>query len=394
MKRRIFISTGEVSGDLQGSLLIKALQKQAQAQGLELEILALGGDRMVAAGATLLGYTSVIGSIGILESLRYVLPTLQVQRQAKRYLKQHPPDLAILIDYMSPNIAFGRYLHKHLPQVPVAFYIAPQEWVWSLSSYNTESIVQISDLILAIFPPEATYYQQHGGKVIWVGHPLVDRLQTAPSRVNARQALGIGGEQTAIVLLPASRQQELKYLMPVMFEAAQHIQAKIPHVHFWIPLALEKYRLPIEQAIQQYGLRATVLTDRADAKVSTALQAIAAADLAITKSGTVNLEIALLNVPQVVMYKVNPLTGWLLKHVLRFSVPFVAPPNLIEMKPIVKEFLQDQATAATIAQESLELLLNDDRRQKMLQDYREMRQAIGEVGVCDRAATAILSLLN
>jgi lipid-A-disaccharide synthase len=211
-------------------------------------------------------------------------------------------------------------------------------------------------------------------------------------------ALGIPADQTAIVLLPASRQQELKYLMPVMFAAAQQLQAKVPNVHFWIPLALTKYRSFVEEAIQHYGLRATVLAEPQaaasdSAATSLTLQAIAAADLAITKSGTVNLEIALLSVPQVVMYKVNSFTAWILDRVLKFSVPFVSPPNLVEMKPIVPEFLQDQATPENLVQASLALLLDADRRQAMLEGYEAMRLALGGGGVCDRAAQEILSLI-
>lgn len=394
---RIFISTGEVSGDLQGALLIQALRRQAAETGLEIEVLALGGDRMAAAGAKLLGHTSAIGSMGIFESLPYVMPTLQVQRQAKQYLRENPPDLIVLIDYMGPNIAFCNYLPKHLPSVPVVYYIAPQEWVWAVSSYNTDRIITATERILAIFPEEANYYRRQGGKVSFVGHPLVDRLQSAPDRPTARAALGIPPEQPAVALLPASRQQELKYLMPVIFEAAQQIQAKIPDVQFWIPLALEKYREPITRAIQQYGLRATLLSEPPEGSApgsSVTLQAIAAADLAISKSGTVNLEIALLNVPQVVLYKLNPVTGWIARRVLKFSAPFVSPPNLIEMKPIVKEFLQHEANPEAIAAEALELLTNPDRRQKMLTDYAEMQRAVGEIGVCDRAAKEILALLK
>jgi lipid-A-disaccharide synthase len=404
---RIFISTGEVSGDLQGALLVEALKQKAIAAGLELEIFALGGDRMAAAGAELLAHTSAISSMGILESLPFVLPTLKVQRQAKQYIRQNPPDLIVLIDYMGPNLAFCEYLPDHFPQVPVIYYISPQEWVWGdrwtwgVKLFKSDRIIQATDRILAIFPEEANYYRRKGGKVTWVGHPLVDRMQIAPDRESARAALGIPPEQTAIVLLPASRLQEIKYLMPTMFQAAQQIQAKIPQVHFWIPLALEKYRKPIEQAIQQYGLRATIITDSPASqgagngiKAADALQAIAAADLAITKSGTVNLEIALLNVPQVVLYKLNPLTGWIVRRLLKFYVPFISPVNLVEMKPIVKEFLQFEATPDAIAQESLDLLLNPIRRQKMLADYQDMRKAVGESGVCDRAAQEILNLLK
>ncbi|CEJ42682.1 Lipid-A-disaccharide synthase [Umezakia ovalisporum] len=383
---RIFISTGEVSGDLQGSLLIEAIKRQAAAASLPLEIVALGGEKMAAAGATILGKTSGIGSMGLIESLPYVFPTLKVQRRGMAFLQQNPPDLVVLIDYMGPNLGIGTYMRKHLPQVPVVYYIAPQEWAWSVSLSNTSRIVGFTDKLLAIFPEEARYFREHGAEVTWVGHPLVDRMQDAPSRSQARSQLQIPPEQKAIALLPASRRQELKYLLPVIFQAAQTIQAQLPEVHFWIPLSLETYRQPITEAIHSYGLRATVVSDQQK-------EVFAAADFAISKSGTVNLELALLNVPQVVVYRLNPITVWIARKILRGSIVFASPPNLVVMKPIVPELLQEQATAENIIQESMELLLNSQRRQQTLADYAEMRQCLGDVGVCDRAAGEILQML-
>jgi lipid-A-disaccharide synthase len=411
--KTIFISTGEVSGDLQGALLIDALKRQAKAAELELEIVALGGDKMAKAGARLLGNTTAIGSLGILESLPFVLPTLQIQRRAKQYLQQHPPDLVVLIDYMSPNLSIGSFIRRHLPQVPVVYYIAPQNWVWSISSRNTGAIVEMTDKMLAIFPEEARYFEKMGASVSWVGHPLVDKMQASPTREEARKALGIGSDQTAIALLPASRRQELKYMMPIVFEAAQQLQSKLlgngewgigngkmgrsPNPKskiqnpksetplFWIPLSLDAYRPAIEAAIQRYGLRATVVADKT-------IEVLAAADLAIAKSGTVNLELALLDVPQVVLYRVSPFTAWVARTFFKFSIPFMSPPNLVVMRSIVPELLQEQATPENIVREALELLLNPDRRQQTLLDYQDMRRLVGEVGVCDRAALEILQL--
>jgi len=387
MKARIFISTGEVSGDMQGARLIEALYRQAAQLGLELEILALGGDRMAATGATLLGNTAAIGSIGIIEAIPFVIPTLRLQKQAQQYLQQYPPDLIVLIDYFSPNSRIGRYARQYLPGVPVAYYIAPQEWVWSFRGGDTQQVVNITDRLLAIFPEEARYYQKQGANVSYVGHPLVDQLSTAPSRDAARQQLGIPSDQIAIALLPASRRQEIKQLLPIICAAARQIQDKLPQAHFWIPLSLECFRTPIEAAIQQYGLQATIVPGQSQ-------QAIAAADLAITKSGTANLEIALMGIPQVVLYRVNPITAWVARNVLRFSIPFMSPPNLVLMQPIVPEFLQEQATPDNITQTALDLLLNPQRRQQMLDDYAKMRQAMGEPGVCDRAALEILGMLQ
>lgn len=396
--KTIFISTGEVSGDLQGALLIDGLKRQAESIGLDLEIVALGGEKMAAAGATLLGNTTGIGSVGILESLPFVVPTLQIQQRAKHYLRQHPPDLVVLIDYMGPNLSLGRFMRRHLPQVPIVYYIAPQDWVWSARSIlprDTMTIVKMTDQLLAVFPEEARYFEKKGASVTWVGHPLVDRMRLTPTREESRAALGIEPDQMAIALVPASRRQELKYMMPVAFEAARQLQAKLLESAesqksnsqsplFWIPLSLEAYRPAIEAAIEHYGLRATLVSGQTQ-------EVLSAADLAITKSGTVNLELALLNVPQVVFYRVSPFT-YSIARLLKFSIPFMSPPNLVVMRSIVPELLQEEATSENIVNESLELLFNPERREQTQADYQEMRQLLGEVGVCDRAACEILKL--
>ena len=382
--RRIFISTGEVSGDLQGSFLIEALQRQASQLGLSLDIVALGGDRMAAAGAQLLGNTIAMGAIGALESLRYVLPTVGVQRRARAYLAAHPPDLVVLIDYVGSNLPLGSYIRRQFP-VPIVYYIAPQAWVWSPNPRVPQRVIALSDVLLAIFPEEAQYFAAQGAQVTWVGHPLVDDLQTAPSRMAARAALGIPARQQAIALIPASRYQEIKAILPVMLVAAQQIQAQIPQAHFWIPLALEAFRAPIARAVQTAGVSATLTTDPR--------LTLAAADLAIAKSGTVNLEAALLEVPQVVTYRLSALSAWLYQWVIQFDPPFISPVNLVTMEPIVPELIQQQATPDAIATEALRLLQDPVHRQQMLDGYTRMRQALGEPGVVDRAAEAILKLL-
>ena len=389
---KILISTGEVSGDLQGAMLIESLYRRAETLGLKLEITALGGMRMEKAGAKLLGNTTGIGSVGILESLPFIFPTLQMQRRVREYLRENAPDLVILIDYMGPNLNIGNYIRNHFSEIPIIYYIAPQEWVWSLGSKNTAEIVKITDRLLAIFPEEARYFQEKGANVTWVGHPLIDRMQTAPGREQSRTRLGIQPDEIAIALLPASRWQEIKYLMPVMFEAAKIVQSKLPQVRFWIPLSLSEYQDSIEKSIEKYGLNAKLVT--ADCDPNPTLNVLSAADLAITKSGTVNLEIALLDVPQVVIYRVNPVTVWLARNLLKFSIPFMSPPNLVQMKSIVPELLQEEATPSRIVSEAMELLNNPQRRQKMRADYQQMRQALGEVGVCDRAAAEIIKCVS
>ncbi|MEM7792845.1 MAG: lipid-A-disaccharide synthase [Cyanobacteria bacterium P01_C01_bin.118] len=386
---RVFIHTGEVSGDLQGSLLVKALERQAAKRGVAVEITAMGGSRMADAGANLIGDTVSVSSIGLLEALPYVGKALKLNRQAQKHLRLSPPDGVVLIDYMGPNVAIGNFVRRQFPKAPIAYYIAPHLWVCETIPGDTAKILAISDLILAIFPGEADFYQKKGGNVTWIGHPLLDQFADhSPdiAKQEARQQLGLATIDRVVTLLPASRQQELTYVLPIMFQAAQQLQTQLPQIKFLVPLARESFRPMVEAALADYGLtgQAVVPEER--------LEAIAAADLAITKSGTTNLEIALMEVPQVVMYRLNRLTAWLAEFVLQFSVPYVSPVNLVNMEPIVPEFVQWDATPEVVSQAALNLLNNPDQRQKMVEGYRTMRQQLGSLGVCDRAATEILDL--
>jgi len=384
---RIFISTGEVSGDLQGSLLIEALHQVAAERQIRLEVYALGGERMAQAGAKLLGETTPIGSVGVVEAIPYILPTLRLQNKARQVLDKTPPDLAVLIDYMNPNLKVGQYLRKQFPHVPVVYYIAPQQWVWEFSKKDTKQIVANSDRMVAIFQAEADYFRRFGADVIWVGHPLVDRYPTPPDQRAARQILGLEPDGPIITLLPASRRQEIKYLLPRLLKAAQLLQERNPDLQFLIPASSDDFQPIFAAALQQYNLRGQVVTEQTQA-------AIAAANVAITKSGTANLEIALMNVPQVVAYRINPFSAWLIRHVLKFDIPFASPVNLAVDKGIVPEFLQWQVTPEALADAAWTLLTNPEARQTMLNGYQDMRQAIGTPGVCRRAATAILDCLS
>lgn len=384
---RVFISTGEVSGDLQGALLVESLYKQAQASNLPLEVLALGGDRMRASGAVLLGNTTNIGSVGILESLPFVFPTLKVQRRAKEYLRNAPPDVLVLIDYMGPNLAIGSYVRKHLPQLPIVYYIAPQAWVWSPFPNDANAIAQVSDRLLAVFPEEARFFAEKGVNVTWVGHPLLDRLESASTRKKARQRLKIDESETIVALIPASRQQEIRYLLPVILQAAIALQQQFPSLKFLLPLSTPDFLAVIQQEIEQSQLSVRIIEEDT-------LSAIAASDLAITKSGTVNLELALLNVPQVVLYRVNPVTMWLGRTFLNFSVPFISPTNLVVNEPIIPELLQEEATVERVVKEAGILLTDETKRQEMLTGYQRVRKGLGETGVSDRAAQEILSLVR
>lgn len=380
---KIFISTGEVSGDLQGAMLVKSLYRVAAKRNIELEIAGLGGDRMKQAGANILADTAAIGSMGFVEAIPFVLPTLKIQQLTKKYLKQHSPDILVLIDYPASNLSLASYVKKHLPQISIVYYIAPQDWAVPMLN-NAPKIARVVDKLLAIFPGEADYFSKFGIDVTWVGHPLLDRMQQAPNRKQARLNLKVEPEAMVVTLLPASRQQEIKYLLPVMCEAAREIARQIPQVEFLIPVSLNEYRSAITAAVARYDLPARVL----DAHT---LDAIAAADLAIAKSGTVNLEIALLDVPQVVVYRIHPLTAWIGRR-LGFSVPLMSPPNLTLNRQLVPELQQEDMTAENIAREAIALLSDVATRENIIQGYQEMRSRLGTPGVGDRVAGEIIAI--
>ncbi|MEL6816750.1 MAG: lipid-A-disaccharide synthase, partial [Cyanobacteria bacterium J06598_3] len=171
---RLFIHTGEVSGDLQGGLLASALHRQAKERGLSLTIDGVGGHRMEEAGVNVLVNTLRLSAIGIQEAIPYYLAGRGAQKRVNEYLLANPPDLMVLLDYKGPNLTVGKFIREKLPGTPIAYYIAPQEWVLKTSA--TQTIVEISDKLLAIFPGEADYYREAGADVRWVGHPLIDIL--------------------------------------------------------------------------------------------------------------------------------------------------------------------------------------------------------------------------
>jgi lipid-A-disaccharide synthase len=389
---RLLVSTGEVSGDLQGSLLIRALHQEAKSRNLPLEVVALGGRRMQAAGAELLADTAALGAIGLWEALPLVLPTLQLQARLRRWLRHHPPDGVVLIDYMGANVSLGLRLKRRYPRVPISYYIAPQEWAWRLGDGGTTRLIGFTDQILAIFPEEARFYAARGAAVTWVGHPLLDTVADPPSRPEARARLELAPEVPVLLLLPASRPQELRYLLPPMVAAAAELQRRHPQLEVLVPAGLEGFEGRLEAAIAAAGLRARVVAAAEADRLKP--QLCAAADVAVTKSGTANLELALRGVPQVTGYRVSRPTALVARHLLRFHVAHISPVNLVLGERLVPELLQEQfAPEAIVA--AVEPLLDPQGagRGAMLAGYGRLREALGAPGVTQRAAAAILDRL-
>lgn len=389
---RLLISTGEVSGDLHGGLLIQALRAEAERRGLSLEILALGGERMRQAGARLLANTAPMGAIGLWEALPLVIPTLRLQRQVGQWLEQSPPDGVVLIDYMGANVNLGRRIRRRYPEVPITYYIAPQEWAFRLGEGGTTRLIGFTDRILAIFPEEASFYASRGAHVTWVGHPLLDTIGNPPSREEARRRLDLPADKPLLLLLPASRPQELRYMLPPMVAAAAELQRLRPGLRVMVPAGLARFEHSLRRALEDAGAEATVVPAADSDALRPAL--FAAADLALTKSGTANLELALRGVPQVAGYRLSRITAFVAERLLRFNVPHISPVNLLLGERLVPELLQNQLTPEALVREALPLLDPGPARQRMLEGYVRLREVLGEPGVTRRAAGEILDQLG
>ena len=388
---KLLISTGEVSGDLQGSLLINALKTNAEKRKIELEIIALGGERMQEAGAQLISNTSSIGAIGFLEALPYVLPTLNAQSKIDNYLSSSPPDAVVLIDYMGPNIRLGLKLKKRFPNIPIIYYIAPQEWAWRLGDSGTTDLISFTDKILAIFEDEAKFYSNKGGNVKFVGHPMLDFYRNIPTREESLRRIGLTSDQKLLLIIPASRKQELKYILPTLLKAAKLLQEKDPSITVLIPSGLNEFNELLNNSLKEYALSGRIILSNEVDDLKPFL--FSAAHLALAKSATINMELALNSVPQIVGYKVSRVTAFFARYLLRFNVKYISPVNLLLNKMLIPEFIQEDFKADKIFNAALKILEDNSTKEDIKLGYERLKDKLGKPGVTDRATKDILDLL-
>ncbi len=388
---KLLISTGEVSGDLQGSLLIKALKTNAEKRKIELEIIALGGERMREAGAKLISNTSSIGAIGFLEALPYVLPTLNAQSKIDNYLSSAPPDAVVLIDYMGPNIRLGLKVKKKFPNIPIIYYIAPQEWAWRLGDSGTTDLISFTDKILAIFEEEANFYSNKGGNVKFVGHPMLDFYRNVPTREESFRKIGLTPDKKILLIIPASRKQELKYILPTLLKVAKLLQEKDPSITVLIPSGLKEFDDILCNSLNEYGVSGRIILSNQVDDIKPFL--FSAAHLALAKSGTINMELAINSVPQIVGYKVSRLTAFFARYFLKFNVKFISPVNLLLNKMLIPEFIQEDFKTEKIFNAALKIIEDSSKQEEIMLGYERLKDKLGKPGVTDRASKDILDLL-
>ena len=389
MKKKIFISTGEVSGDLHGSLLAKELFEESSKRSIDLEIYGLGGEKMREAGVEIIKDTTPISAIGIWEAVPLILPMMRIQKQFLNLLITESPNCLVLIDYMGPNISIGRKLKKKKINMPIYYYIAPQEWAWRVGNNSTTDLIGFSDKIFAIFQQEANFYRKRGGKVSWIGHPMVDLTKKLPTKKESRKYLDLASNQNILLIMPASRPQELKYILPTFIRVAQKLQRKYPDLVVFIPSCRDVFDQSFQKALDKNNINGRVISTSEIEKNKVYIYSLS--KLALCKSGTVNMELALYGIPQVVGYKVSRVTAFIAKKILNFKLRFISPINLLMKRQIVPEFVQKEFNVNSVFRKSCKLLEKNDAKLKMKQGYKLLKNNLGDEGVTKRAAKEIIN---
>ena len=391
MNKKIFISTGEVSGDLHGGLLSKALFNEARKHSINLEIYGLGGQKMMNAGVQIIHDTTSISAIGIWEVLPLIIPMMKVQKKFFRYIENFRPNCLILIDYMGPNIKIGTTLKRSRKNIPIYYYIAPQEWAWRVRSNSTTNLVNFSDKIFAIFKQEANFYKKRGGDVTWVGHPMIDLTKKLPSKRDSRKILKLRANQSILLLMPASRPQELRYILPTFLKTAKKLQLKYPTLVVYIPSCRRVFDERFRKGLEKYKIKGKVISQQDDSQLKPYIYSLT--KLALCKSGTVNMELALYGIPQIVGYKVSRVTAFIARKILNFKVRFISPVNLLVKKSIVPEFVQKNFNENKIFNKACRLIELTSEKAKIKKGYTLLKKELGDEGVVERAAKAIINSL-
>jgi lipid-A-disaccharide synthase len=375
------ISCGEPSGDLYaGALTTEILRLDPSAV-----VTGLGSERLRAAGATLVDDFRGLSVTGILEVARLLPKTYETYKRLVAAADAVRPDVFVAIDYPDFNFTLARALKKR--GIPVVYYISPQLWAWR--SGRMKTMKRIADRVLVIFPFEEQIYRDAGVPVEWVGHPLLDVAPPVEPRPEFLTAVGLDPSKPVVAMLPGSRRNELRAILPDLARAAVLIRQRLPDAQFVVARAPH---LPDElfEPLQQLSIdgkdgrsAAVLLEGRAD-------EVLASADIALVASGTVTVQAALHECPMVVVYRLSRLTYSIGKPFVR--VDTYAMANLVAGSKVVPELIQDDFTPEAVAAEALKVLTDDAYARKVRAELRTVRAKLGQPGASRRAADAVLAV--
>jgi lipid-A-disaccharide synthase len=378
--RRVMLVAGEASGDVHGADFLRALRRRVP----DVEVFGIGGEHLRAGGMRTLADAADVATVGVVEGARSLGTLLRLYRQLVRCLRDDPPDLCVLIDFAEFNLRLAA--RAKAAGVPVLYYIGPQVWAWRRG--RVRKIARRVDRLAVVFPFEPDLYAGWTRGVEFVGHPLLDRVETTRGRDETLAAHGLDPARRTVLLLPGSRAKEIEYILPPMLDAVRDLARQAPDLQFVLALAHTVSRAPLEQTIAAARLPVPLPVVPGDAH-----NLIAAADVALVASGTATLECALLERPMVIVYRLSPLTYGLARMLVR-GVSHVGMPNIVAGREVVPELLQRRATGAAIAAAARAILDDPARRDRMIADLRDVRLRLGRGGAADRAAVIACEMLG
>ncbi len=373
--KHIMIVAGEASGESRAARLVE----ESRRKDPSLSFFGIGGPRMRAAGVDTLVDCRDMAVLGLFEVLKHFRFIYGVLQRMRRLLAERRPDLLVLVDYSGFNLKLAKTA-KELG-IPVLYYISPQVWAWRQKRVYT--IKERVNHMAVVFPFEVPFYEKAGVPVTYVGHPLVDEVKSDLERDAAAQAFGLDPARPIVGLFPGSRRGELERLLPVLLEAAALLHAERPEIQFLLPQASSLERSEIEPYLTCRDLPVTVVPERF-------YEVIRACDAVATASGTATLEVALMGVPLVVVYKVSPLSFRIMRRLIRLKQ--IAMCNIVAGSEVATELLQDEVTGERVAAE-LRRLLGDEAHARAVANLKKVRAALGPGGGAERAADVLLGML-
>ena len=370
---QILVVAGEASGDMHAAKVIRRMQELNP----ELDFFGMGGQQMAEVGVDIIYDPTDLSVIGFWESIKHLGLMYKVLNKLEAAAKEREPDAAFLVDFSGFNMKMAKRTAKL--EIPTVNYFAPSAWVWG--TWRAKKMAQYGVKIASVFPMEREVYQEVGADVEFVGHPLVDMVETELAPAEFQSKFNINSNQTIIGLLPGSRKQEIDSLLEPMLQAADLIADKYDKAQFLLPVAETISKSEIAAQINKYDLEVTLIDEHSYEVMETS-------DLLLSTSGTATLEAAFFNTPLVIIYK----TSWLsyILGKLLVKLPHVGLPNIIAEEEIVPELLQGEVKSQAIANNALEILDSPSRQQEIQQNLEEVKMKLGASGAVNRVAQLVL----
>ena len=354
---RLYISTGELSGEKLAAQLVKELL----AKRPQLHIQAMGGTCLAAAGAQVVLNNRGLGVVGASEVLKHLKKIRQTFKQAIDAIELFQPHAVVLVDYSGFHLRLAKALKAR--GFKVIYYVSPQLWATRYRRIHT--IRRAVDHMMVLYPFEQKLYQKEHISATYVGHPLVKKARALMNKQEALAYFSLKQASPIIGLLPGSRTEEVKTLMPILAATAQKLLQRYPQAQFVIPIATDTL-LPL---IKPYSpsLPLTLLHEKT-------FEQMAVMDLAIAKSGTSTLELLLMHVPMVIINKKSWLTYLLFKLFMR--IPYIGLCNILADTLVAPELVQHKATSARIFEASIQILDHPEEQQRIKNAWKKVHQQL------------------